>query len=207
MVRFAEILLSFYHLSISRPDIPCVLEDGAGGATPSTQPVTLYISVNINPPNLYNSSPDIPNKDDVSLAEEATIPERIQFPAPEHLLQLHHQTIETSNIVPQSREEMSPTSTRNPRFALRWADKVMRRIVPVDRSNTWESALGRIKWVMDTLSPIAEVRVIPFDVLGGAYFQTQLFPLAKMAHGLLSAIPQARLFVSFAERDTHATFI
>ena len=199
MVRFAEIFLSFYHLNISRPDIPCVLENGAGGATLSTQPATLYITINIKPPNLYNSPPDIPTNDGVSLAED-TIPERVPFPAHEHLLSLsHHHTIETSNTVPQSREEMSPTSTKNSRFALRWADKVMRRIVPVDRSNTWESALGRIKWVMDTLSPIAEVRVIPFDVLGGAYFQTQLFPLAKMAHGLLSAIPQARLFVSFSE--------
>ena len=72
--------------------------------------------------------------------------------------------------MPQSREEMSPTSTKNPRFALRWADKVMKRIVPIGRSNTWENAVRRIKWVMDTLSPIAEVRIIPFDVLGGANF-------------------------------------
>ena len=164
--------------------------------------------MNIKPPNLYNSPPDIPTKDDVSLAEEDTIPERIQFPATEHLLQLsHHQTIETSNTVPQSREEMSPASTKDPRFALRWADNAIRQIVPVDRSNMWESALGRIKWVMDTLSPIAEVRIISFDVLGRTNFQTQLFPLAKMAHGLLSAIPQASLFVSFSERDAHATSV
>ena len=107
----------------------------------------------------------------------------------------------------QSREEVSLTSTKNPRLALRWADKVMKRIVPVDRSNTWESALGRIKWVMDTLSQITEVHIVPFDFLGGANFQTQLFPLAKMAHGLLSAIPQACLFVSFSERGAHAMFV
>ena len=208
MVRFAEIFLSFYHLNISRPDIPCVFENGVGGATKSTQPVTLYITVNIKPSNLYNSPPDIPAKDDVSLAEEATIPEHIQPPAPEHLLRLsHHKSIETRNTVPQSREEMFPTITKNPRFALNLADKVMGRIVPVGRSDTRESALGRIKWVMDTLSPIEEVRVIPFEVLGGANFQTQLFPLSKMAHDLLSAIPQARLFVSFSERDAHATFV
>jgi hypothetical protein len=64
--------------------------------------------------------------------------------------------------MPQSREEMSPTSTKNPRFALDRADESMKRIVPIDRSNTWERAVGRIKWVMDTLSPIAEVRVMPF---------------------------------------------
>jgi hypothetical protein len=32
---------------------------------------------------------------------------------------------------------------------------------PIDQSNTWQGAVGRIKWVMDTLSPIAEVRAIP----------------------------------------------
>ncbi len=30
----------------------------------------------------------------------------------------------------------------------------------IDRSDTWEGAVGKIKWVMDTLSPVAEVRVI-----------------------------------------------
>ena len=194
-------------MNITRPDIPCVLENGVGGAAWSTQPVTLYITINIKPPDPYNSPPNIPTEDNVAEfhAEEATLTERIQIPTPEHLLPLsHHQPAETSNAMARSREEMSPISTKNPRFALRWADKVIKRVVPIDRSNTWASAVGRIKWVMDTLSPIAEVRIMPFDVLCGANFQTQLFPLAKMAHGLLSAIPQARSFVSLSERDAHA---
>ncbi len=97
----------------------------------------------------------------------------------------------------QSREEMSSTSTKNSRFAFHRAYEAMKRVVPIDRPNTWERAVGRIKWVMDTLSPIAEVRVIPFDVLGWANLHTQLFPFAKMAHSLLLAIPKARIFVSF----------
>ncbi len=36
------------------------------------------------------------------------------------------------------------------------ADEVKKSI---DRSNTWEGAVGKIKWVMDTLSPVADVRV------------------------------------------------
>jgi hypothetical protein len=89
------------------------------------------------------------------------MPERIQFPVPDHLLPLsHHRPIETGDTIPRSREEMS-SSTKSPRFALHWADKVMKRIVPTDRSDTWETAVGRIKWVMDTLGPIAEVRVMP----------------------------------------------
>jgi hypothetical protein len=165
LVRFVENSLSFNQLNISPADIPCVLENDLGEAARSTQPVTLYITVNSTPPNVYKSLPSIPpTEDDDSPAEEATIPRRIQLPVPEHLLPVsHHQPVETGNTMPQSWEEMSPTtSTRNPHFALHRADESMKRIVPIDRSNTWERAVGRIKWVMDTLGPIAEVRVIPF---------------------------------------------
>jgi hypothetical protein len=57
---------------------------------------------------------------------------------------------------------MLPSSTKNPRFARHQADKATKRIVPIGRSNTWERAVGRIKWVMNTLSPIAEVRAMSF---------------------------------------------
>jgi hypothetical protein len=162
LVRFLENSFLFNQLSISCADIPCVLGNGVGRAARSTQPVTLHITVNITPPNLYNSPPRIPTEDDNSPAEEATILGPIQFSTPEHLLSLsHHQPVETGNTIPQGQEEMSPTSTKNPRFALHRADE---SIKPIDRSNTWERAVGRIKWVMDTLGPIAEVRV-PCDVL------------------------------------------
>ena len=119
--------------------------------------------VNITPPNPYSSSSSIPTKDGQSFAAGATIQGPIQFPTPEHSLPLsYHQPVETGNIVPQSLEELSPTSTENHRLALDQADEAMNQIVPIDRSNTWECAIGRIKWVMDTLSPVAEVRVIPF---------------------------------------------
>jgi hypothetical protein len=164
VVRFVENSLSFYQLNISRADIPCVLENDVEEAARSTQPVTLYITINITPPNLCNSPPCIPTEDDDSPAEEATIPGHIQFPVPEHLLpQSHHQSVETGNTMPQSWEEMSPTtSTMNPRLALHRAGEAMNRVVPIDRSNTWEKAVGRMKWVMDTLGPIAEVRVMLF---------------------------------------------
>ena len=155
VVRFVENSLSFNQLNISRADIPCVLENDAGRSTP---PVTLFITIIITPPNLYKSPPSIPTEDDDSPGEEATAP------APEDLLPpSHHQRIETENTPPQSREEVSPTSTTNPRSALNSADEALNRVVPIDRSNTWERAVGRITWVMDTLRPIAEVRVIPFS--------------------------------------------
>jgi hypothetical protein len=158
VVRFVESSPSFNQLNISYADISCVLENDLGEAARTMQPIILYITVNISPPNLYNSPPSIPTEDDDS---PATMPERIQFPVPDHLLPLsHHRPIETGDTIPRSREEMS-SSTKSPRFALHWADKVMKRIVPTDRSDTWETAVGRIKWVMDTLGPIAEVRVMP----------------------------------------------
>jgi hypothetical protein len=146
-------------LNISRADIPCVLDNDVGEAARSTQQVTLYI---ITLPILNNSPPSIPPEDDGSPAEEATISGRIQIPAPEHDLSLsHHQSVEAGNTMPESREEVSPTSAENPRLDLHRVDEAMKRIVPDGRSNTWEKAVGRIKWVMDTLAPITGVRVIP----------------------------------------------
>jgi hypothetical protein len=165
VVRFVENSLSFNQLNISRADIPCVLENDVGEAERPTQPVTLYITVNITPPNLCNSPPCIPTEDDDSPAEEATIPGCIQFPSPEHFLPpSYHQPVDIGNTMSQSREEpeVSPASTKNPRFTLHRADESMKRTVSIDRSNSWERAVGRIKWVMDMLSPIAEVRIISF---------------------------------------------
>lgn len=73
----------------------------------------------------------------------------------------------------------------------------------IDSSTTWEGVLGRIKWVMDTLSPVAGVRVIlvfPFLSLTEPT-PIQLHPIAKMAYGVLSVIPQVRLFASLFEEN------
>ena len=162
-VRFVQNSPSFYQLNISRTDIPCVLENDGEEAARSTQPVTLYIAVNITPPNLHNSPPTIPTQYDDSPTEKATVLGHIQSPSPEQPLPLsHQQPVETSDTTPQDREETSPTSNKNPRSALHQADESMTLIPPIDRSKTWERAVGRVKWVLDKLSPIAEVRVMPF---------------------------------------------
>jgi hypothetical protein len=143
-------------MTISRADIPCVLEKGVGGAARSTQPVTLYITVNVTPPNPH----PVPTEGNNSFAAEATIQGRIQFPTPEHFLPLsHHQPVETGNTIPQSLEASPPEDFL---FALDRADEAIKLIVPIDRSTKWESAVEKINWVMDTLSPIAGVRVMPF---------------------------------------------
>ena len=144
-----------------RADIPCVLGSGIGGAARSTQSVTLYITVHITPP--HNS----PAVRDGPLAEGAFIPGRIQLPVPEHEMPLsHYQPVETGNTMPRSREDVSHTTTKDPHLAVPLADESIKRIVPTDGSNRWRKAVENIKWVMDTLGPIAEVRVIPFCILG-----------------------------------------
>jgi len=36
-------------------------------------------------------------------------------------------------------------------------------VAAIDLSYTWEGALERIKWVMDIVSPVAEVRAMSFS--------------------------------------------
>ena len=97
------------------------------------QPVTLHMTVNIASPTLYNSPSNIRTEDVVAPTEEAPLPGRIQ--------------------------SLTLTSTKDPHSGMHQTDKAMNQI---DRSDTCERAIRRIKWVMDTLSPIAEVRLIPF---------------------------------------------
>ena len=151
-------------LNVSRADIPCILENNVGETAQSMQPVTLYISINIAPPKLHNNPSSMQTEDKVSLREETIIPGHTQFPAPGHFSPLSHsQPVEAGNNKPQSCEVASPATTNNLPLDLRRAGVAMERI---DRSNTCQGVVLRIKWVMDTLGPVAEVRVIPFDVSG-----------------------------------------
>ncbi|KAH8987282.1 hypothetical protein EDB92DRAFT_1137838 [Lactarius akahatsu] len=73
--------------------------------------------------------------------------------------------------MPDGQAEMSPTEKAL--IALHRADEAKK---PVDRKNKWKGAVSRIKWVMDAVSPIAE-----------------LHPFAKMAYGMVSVIPETLL--------------
>jgi hypothetical protein len=50
---------------------------------------------------------------------------------------------------------MPPVTDRRAEDALHDAKEV---VATINLSKTWEGALARVKWVMDTLSPVAEVR-------------------------------------------------
>ncbi|KAH9057287.1 hypothetical protein EDB87DRAFT_1823798, partial [Lactarius vividus] len=73
----------------------------------------------------------------------------------------------TGRTWPQDRGEMS--LVERARIDLDRADEVDKSI---DQSKTWEGVVGKIKWVMDTLSPVAE-----------------LHPIVQMAYKVLSVIP------------------
>jgi hypothetical protein len=72
----------------------------------------------------------------------------------------HHLPVQIDTPIPQSREGISPTEDFL--FALDRADETMKLVVPIDRSTTWERAVEKINWVINTLSPVADVRAILF---------------------------------------------
>ena len=63
--------------------------------------------------------------------------------------------VQGSTPVPQDQGETSLVEEAQIRLDL--ADEAKKLI---DQSNTWEGVVGRIKWLMDTLNPVAGVRVI-----------------------------------------------
>ena len=62
---------------------------------------------------------------------------------------------QVSTPMPQDRGEKS--LDEKARVTLDLADEAKESI---DRSDTWEAVVGRVKWLMDTLSPVAGVRVL-----------------------------------------------
>ncbi len=85
------------------------------------------------------------------MAPDSGGPIKSTTPSPDPL------SVETGTPLPDGQAEMS--STEKALIALRRADEA-KNFKPIDRANTWKGAISRIKWVMDTVSPITEVRVI-----------------------------------------------
>jgi len=129
--------------------------------------VTLYLTIavseNMSPPIIPNSPPEIPTDGDETPAEEATKPSMapdsggpIQSTVPEPPLPSSDPlSVETRTPMPDRQADMS--LSEKALIAVRRADEAKK---PIDRKNTWKEAVSRIKLVMDTVSPIAEVRAI-----------------------------------------------
>lgn len=117
------------------------------------------------PANMISPSvpPNLPTEGDHTLAEEVTQsttapdsggPDRST--EPEHPLPPTSQPpVQSSNTVPQDQGEMA--LVERAQISLNLAEEAKKSIGP---SNSWGDVVGRIKWVMDTLAPIAGVRVI-----------------------------------------------
>ncbi len=90
---------------------------------------------------------------DSGVPVQSTAPERL-LPSPDPL------PVGTGTLMPDGQAEMSPTEKAL--IAVRRADEARK---PIDRANTWKGAVSRIKWVMDTVSQVGEVRAIPILLL------------------------------------------
>ncbi len=106
------------------------------------------------------------------------------FPPPGHL------AVDIGTAIPQGQAEISPSEKAL--LAVHDAEEVMK---PIEHVNTvkWRSVVSKIKWVMDTLSSVAEVRtisILPFRAR--ANFRSQLHPYTKMAYELVSKIPEVQ---------------
>ena len=165
MVRLLIIESSSVQLTDNvRVEIPFILAQGNGQAGQSTQPVTLYLTILVPANRASPSLPvNVPTEADESPAEEIPIPAVVSspmgldpptepeppLPPPDLLL------VQSSTPMPQVREETF--LIEKAQASLDRADEVEKSF---NRSNAWEGVVGRIKWVLDTLSPVAGVRIM-----------------------------------------------
>ncbi|KAF8260400.1 hypothetical protein EI94DRAFT_904244 [Lactarius quietus] len=161
----------------SQTNAPFVLVNGDRRAGQSNQPLTLYLNVSVSPNS--TSNPILPID-----ATNIRSTEINETPPTEATSSIAQDSTNTARSTTPGPETYSPPMDRLPNVlipggmssaedALQIADDAM---TALNLSDTWEGALERIKWVMDTVSPVAE-----------------LSPYAKMAYGLIFAIPKTLL--------------
>lgn len=120
---------------------------GHGNGQP-TQPITVNLRITVAAHISPNRTPQkIPTEGDDTQAGAADAGEPDRSIEPEPIL--------ASAYASQNRGEMS--LVEEAKIGLNLAEEAKESI---DLSDTWEGVVGKIKWVMDTLSPVAGVRVI-----------------------------------------------
>jgi len=160
----------FDSLNISGVDVPFSLINVNRQAGQSTQPITLYLTVTVSPDTTsYPVSPiNAINLQSTEVNEspprEATNPSMAQdfMNITRSAVATGSETLShpTDRIPSKMSTPMPPLADRPAGMSpaentLHDADEAM---TAINLSNTWEGALERIKWVMDTVSPVAEVR-------------------------------------------------
>ena len=157
----------YYQLKTSRVDVPITLANGDRQVRRSDQPVTLYLTVVMSPnttsyPVLpvnatslqsteFNVS--VPREATSSTAQDSTNVTRSAIATDSEALSPPAGHVPSPTVPPPAadlRAGMPPVED-----AIDAAKEAMATISNL--SDTWEAALSRIKWVMDTVSPVAEV--------------------------------------------------
>jgi hypothetical protein len=150
-------------LNISRIDVPFVLINGDRKAGQVTEPITLYLTFIVSPNTISSPISSIeavnPQSTKVnssalreatsSMAQDFTNITRSTATGETPSLPTDHHTSTHTPLATDRRAEIS--SAEN---ALQIANEAMATMNLLD---TWEGALERIKWVMDAVSPVAEV--------------------------------------------------
>ncbi|KAH9053361.1 hypothetical protein EDB87DRAFT_236772 [Lactarius vividus] len=185
--RFArrDILIGEHEMTPvdSQTNTPFVFINGDGQVGES---VTLYLTVIVSSNTTSNPISPI----DATIIRSTTINDSQEVERPSVTQESTNRTrsaiasgSETSTPIPPAadRRGVSPAES-----ALHGAGEAM---ATISLSNKWEGALGRIKWVMETVSPVAE-----------------LHPYAKMAYNLLFAIPKT-LLEQFQRDDNIGTLL
>ncbi|KAH9000465.1 hypothetical protein EDB92DRAFT_506182 [Lactarius akahatsu] len=174
----------------SQTDFPFILTNGDRKVGQSIQPVMLYLTVIVSPNTTNLRSTEVNDFP----PGEATRPSMALVSTN---ISRYSVTTGSETRPPPTVRLPSDVSTPPPaadrgagmspaKNALRHADEAM---TTIDLSNTLEGALERIKWVMDVVSSVAE-----------------LHPYAKMAYGLLFAIPKT-LLEQFQRDDNIRTLL
>jgi hypothetical protein len=200
VVRLFMIKSSFIRLKVNiHVDISFLLSDGNGPVRQSTQPVALDLTINVpaNGPSPGVTS-NIPTEGGNTPAEEVSTsaPDSMgpdQSTKSEHPLPPTGQLpVQGSTPVPQDQGLVEQAQ-----ISLDLAENAKKSIGP---SNSWGGFVGRIKWVMDTLAPIAGVRAMfVSSSFTKPTSRSQLHPMAQMAYSVISVIPQVHLFASLFE--------
>ena len=155
-------------------DVPFVLAGGDRQAGQSNQPVTLYLTVIVSPNTTPNPilSTNVANPQSIEVNKSPLV-EATSYVAKDP-------TTTTRSIVATGSDTLSPPTDRPPSNPIPPATERLAGVSPVeyvlndaeeamatiDLSKTWDGALERVKWVMDTLSPVAEVgRDVLFPIL------------------------------------------
>ena len=156
-------------LSVSGVDVPFVLTNGNRQLGQSIEPITLYLTVVVSP-NI-TSNPVLPV--DASLQSTAV---KVLSAGETTSTTAQDSTNTAQSTVTTDSEALSPPTVPLPGTPMSLAATSPRAEVPPvevalhgaqeamtmisNLSNTWEDALERIKWVMDAVSSVAEVRFL-----------------------------------------------